>query len=415
MAVIPSEVTCRKCGRVCPVDEGYAPWCDACGWNLVPAAQRTPEPSPREQARNARQQRVYERVAARDVRKPRPDLAAWLGMALAAIVQGLGLVAIIGAIALLIWGFPSPVAIAVAIGLIGGGWAFLPQFGRLPRDASTREQLPELFALLDEIADALDAPRVHRVAIVEGTDSAFAQLGFRRRGLLTIGLARFHVLAPQERVALLAHEVAHAVDGDPRRGVLIGGSLGNMRQLAAELRRAAAKREGALWIFYKFWAALPASFARVLEHSTATTTQRAEHYADVLAARVAGTEAVVGALAAIPLDAMWDTACQRARRNPDANVYDELRARLAIVPERELERSRRRERLPGRRTDDAHPPTGLRIELLERVPRAPKVTSTDVRADVIDRELAARRAELSRQALAPKPAETDQDVPPSRV
>ena len=69
-------------------------------------------------------------------------------------------------------------------------------------------------------------------------------------------------------------------------------------------------------------------------------------------------------------------AIQRAAIEDDApGALDRVRAALRAVPARERERRRRIARLEQARLEDTHPPTGMRIALLEeRAPQPPLVT-----------------------------------------
>jgi hypothetical protein len=70
------------------------------------------------------------------------------------------------------------------------------------------------------------------------------------------------------------------------------------------------------------------------------------------------------------------------------------------VPDRERERRRRVARREDARLGETHPPSGKRIELLERRPRvAPAVVLDATRSTAIDLELATRRTAAGRQLL----------------
>ena len=109
--------------------------------------------------------------------------------------------------------------------------------------------------------------------------------------------------------------------------------------------------------------------------------QRAEYLADAAAARVAGTAAAIALHERLLLYRTFQDAIQQAALADDARgALDRVRAALRSVPERERERRRRVARLEQTRLEDTHPPTGMRIALLEdRAPLPPAVTLSRVR------------------------------------
>jgi hypothetical protein len=116
---------------------------------------------------------------------------------------------------------------------------------------------------------------------------------------------------------------------------------------------------------------------------------RAEYLADALAARVAGTDAVVGLHERLLLESVFELAVQRAAQSSgEPDLFDSLAQAVRAVPAREIERRRRVARLADSRLDATHPPTGSRIELLEG---RPKETGTlflsEQKASAIDSEL----------------------------
>jgi Zn-dependent protease with chaperone function len=57
--------------------------------------------------------------------------------------------------------------------------------------------------------------------------------GWRRRRVLMLGSGPLAVLAPQELVALIAHELGHARNGDARRGLVVGSAVSGLAELHA--------------------------------------------------------------------------------------------------------------------------------------------------------------------------------------
>ncbi|RPI74688.1 MAG: hypothetical protein EHM45_17760 [Desulfobacteraceae bacterium] len=59
------------------------------------------------------------------------------------------------------------------------------------------------------------------MVINEEFNAGFTQAGWKRRKIYYIGLPLWSVLDNHEKIALMAHEVAHKVNGDAARGFLV--------------------------------------------------------------------------------------------------------------------------------------------------------------------------------------------------
>ena len=80
------------------------------------------------------------------------------------------------------------------------------------------------------------------------------------------------------------------------------------------------------------------------------------------------------------------------------DLYSTIAAEARNVPERERERRRRVARLEGARLDVTHPPTGLRIRLLEERGHLEPTLALDAEeAAQIDRELQATSGVVARR------------------
>jgi heat shock protein HtpX len=146
---------------------------------------------------------------------------------------------------------------------------------------------------------------------------------------------------------------------------------------------------------------IPRAMSYALSHLVWRDSQRAEYQADLLAASVAGTPAALSLLDKLHFDQIVPETVQRIFLSQrDQNVFDELRARAASLPLRELERIRRVERLEGSRLDVTHPPTTHRIALLRARPTPDaRVHLHDEQSVQIDRELAALQPAIQREMV----------------
>jgi hypothetical protein len=70
---------------------------------------------------------------------------------------------------------------------------------------------------------------VHALRLTFEFNSSISFCGPARRRSLALDVPMLMTLNAQETVALLSHELAHTVNGDPGRGLLIGGALESLQ------------------------------------------------------------------------------------------------------------------------------------------------------------------------------------------
>lgn len=90
----------------------------------------------------------------------------------------------------------------------------------------TRQQVPELFAMLDELASVMKAPKLNNVILNGELNAGIVQrprLGFIgwQSNYLLMGLPLMQALSPQQCKAVLAHELAHLCGDDGRASAWI--------------------------------------------------------------------------------------------------------------------------------------------------------------------------------------------------
>ncbi|MFJ6137910.1 M48 family metalloprotease [Kitasatospora sp. NPDC092286] len=447
--------TCPRCAARLDADPRFTVWCPRCEWNLAPEPEAEPTEKSgaartravrREQAAADRAEQLYRELAAgRGTATGRRD---WLAAAAVAAVVHLATAALFGwALWLLVTG-NTPLrclgAAALAVVVL-----LRPRLGRVPRDEHLldRRRAPALYGLADRIAAQLGTGPVGVIRIDGSFNASIGVVGLRRRTVLTLGLPLWEALDEQQRIALLGHEFAHRVNADHRRGLWLSsaiGALAHWHDLArprehpgqpgglrllfqfAELISGAVLH-GLAWLF---WRAL-----LLLDRLTARAGQQAEYHADTLAARTASTEAARGMLETLLLGGAVGTLVTRLRADhqnrPRAGrrgmtaragaaragaahaeatrdlapasdaLWERLRDHLAAVPPLERERLRRRSALDRCAVDATHPPTHLRLALLERSTPVPAaITATPAEFTAITAELAPHRERVARVLLA---------------
>jgi heat shock protein HtpX len=235
-------------------------------------------------------------------------------------------------------------------------------------------------------------------------NASFRQVGWRRRNVLMLGLPLLAILNGEERVALIAHRLSHAVNGDPNRGYFTGTAVASLIEWYRLLRphriwnfRSHGSSAGALVgmgavvgnLLSLCLSSVAWLGAYVLSHLLWHDSQRAEYLADSLAAHVAGTDTMLALLDKLHFSRTFTNAVRGVWVGQGSlSLFAELQRNTAEMPERELQRIRRVEHLEAIRLDVTHPPTVYRIELLKahRVPQ-PHVVVSPLDVEQMDREL----------------------------
>ncbi|HSB69216.1 MAG TPA: M48 family metallopeptidase [Candidatus Methylomirabilis sp.] len=242
-------------------------------------------------------------------------------------------------------------------------------------------------------------PECERRVINEDFNAAFGRVGWRQREVLYMGLPLWAILENEERVALIAHELAHGVNGDPVRGFFVGSAA------AALARWYTLFRPDRIWDESKGIAGLPAVpfniamlmlanlawiAAVALSHLLWRDSQRAEYLADRLAASISGTGPSRSLLRKLHYGETFALAIHRAvvSQGARSDILDNLRELGLKAPPREVERVTRVQQLEGSRLDATHPPSAYRIELLRAHYVAhPKVEFPPPEFEAVEKEL----------------------------
>jgi Zn-dependent protease with chaperone function len=388
------------------------PWCPSCDWNLD---QATPVVFGWRWV-DRRLHRVASRLTdaqfaalAEGPLSPRTMTAARVATLAAAVLL---LAAVLGIAALGVWLlFFDFFSVSTVLGalLIGIAVVLRPRLGRLSGLAEhgvvvEPAKAPHLFALVKRVATAVGAPEPRVVMLGYDLNAFTTAVGVRRTRVLNLGLPMWATLEPQERVALLGHELGHFVNGDVRRGPLTQVAETTLDRIA-HLFDADGRGTDDFFarIITRLLGQTLSAVARTLQLVIVWTSlrdsQRAEYLADEMAARAGGTDAAVGLAKHLLVGTSIDTVVRREARAGNGMPAWHDAARVA--------RTNLAASLPvlsrlSRHTEaslySSHPPTGLRAEMLERRPRlAAAVTLTESEAAHIDDELAVHQRRVLRE------------------
>ena len=397
---------CPDCAQPTVTTGLGRPWCPSCDWNLdatVPVFFGWGWLDRRLHRVAVRLNATQFAALADGPLTPGTTTAARLTTMAAAVLllAGVLAVAVLG-VWLVVVDFFS-VSTVLGVVLLGVAYFLRPRLGRLSALVEDRARLepaqaPQLFALVERVAVAVGAPTPQVLILGYDLNAFTTTVGLRRTRVLSLGLPLWATLAPQERVALLGHELGHFVNGDVRRGPLTLVAETTLARVADLFRLDGGRGGGFIEVVVAFLTRqlgrLVAGAARALQLLLVWTSQRdsqrAEYLADEIGARAGGTEAAIGLADHGVFLVSIDTVVRREARagNGMAAWYRAAQvARVNLAAVRPV--LRRLSRHTEASLNASHPPTGLRAEMLERRPRQDAaVTLSEVTAAAIDQELA---------------------------
>ena len=383
------QSVCPRCGATIEVTPGFVAWCEACDWNLRPSVAAAPTSFTAKFYAAFGQragQLVFTQLRGASSLKPGITPSWVAAMLFALAIHLLTLAVLAGGVYLVVTNRPYFLIEIFGAVLIALGLCMVPRVPKYPAKVASRDDFPALYEAAGKAARAVGANPPHATVLDVKYNASYSRAGWRRRQVLTLGLPLLAILDEREIVALLGHEMAHGVNGDSTYGFFIGSAvdaLGRWHDMlyptsssAIVTQRGAAPLATLLVRpILMLLAQIPRGAAFILIHLLWQDSQRAEYLADSLAAKAAGTEAVLSLLAKFQLAPLVQFTVQNAATGSShEGLLQLLRKRCDMLPPAEWKRLDRVGRLEQSRLDCTHPPTSLRIALLEaRVVAQPTV------------------------------------------
>ncbi|QNE18921.1 M48 family metalloprotease [Kribbella qitaiheensis] len=398
---------CPQCSQQVPVDPRCVTWCDKCDWNVDPTPTDRPYAAWRLKLEHRLADTLYRELESGTVHRASWDAARLTAYLLSALLLLVPLTAFLGGIALLLFYRPLWLSIAFAVVAFCLAILFRPRMHGLSDDAQPlhRADAPSLYAVLDRLAEAIGTQPVHLVVVDAEPNIWFARIGWRFRPVVGIGVPAWIALGPQERVAVLAHELGHGKHGDARHGFVVDAAetiLAEIQETFSTQPLDDFRREAGVYletdptvgivtrILNATVGALARSYGWLLAKAALRSSQRAEYLADRKAGEMAGSEAAASMLERTLLFSTSYLALERRLRfAPDEEPVAAVRRELGEFPAREIERRVRASRIRDTRTDSTHPPTYLRTRLIRTRPAtSARVVLGPEENHAIDRKLA---------------------------
>jgi len=265
-----------------------------------------------------------------------------------------------------------------------------------------------MYELADRVAKALGATPPEGIIVDWQFNAAFGRVGWRRSPILYLGLPLFLILNDRERIALLAHELAHDVNGDPTRDFLTSSAINALLQWHAAIRP--TQIIGHTW-YHTLANGLMLGLSwpigliiLLMSHLLWRESQRAEYLADYLSAQVAGTGPVQTALRKLRFGHLLaPTVARCAVSSPKAekpDLFDEFRRRVPEEPFWAEPETGEAEEDSQNRLDVTHPPLSYRIKFIQSLPEVrPAVAISTSEADQLDRELSLLKPGIQHRLL----------------
>lgn len=403
------------------MDSRFPAWCGDCDWNVDPLG-----PEVEQQGRLARVrrtlagrhgERLLAEVSAGGTLRPGKDRPALLAYGIALMVHGVTVALAAGGIWCVVGGWGSPGPVVAGLFFMALAWSLRPRTPRLPKDGLLlyRTDAPALYGLIDEIAQVAGTRSVDVIAVDGAFNASVRTCGVRGRRLLTLGVPLWETLEPQQRIAVLGHELGHYSNGDTRRGIVFGTAYRSLTIWHYYLQPTEdpSPLEMVANLVYLVPRSLVLGMLMLLDQLTLRSKQRAEYLADSVAARAGSTEAAVAFLDRL---LVADSAVITVRRESNRlrtrprgtgraeeradGLWELLAAHMESIPEHEYERQRRVGARRGHSVDDTHPPTHLRRQCLLAGAVTPAAVMTDNdREQRIAAELADARGQVARQIV----------------
>lgn len=425
------ERSCPQCNKLLQITIGYPTWCPDCNWNLEPQepeiiqwikAQRKQDPFEKlyESIRQIRKDKIAAPIISSSGKyKITIDAVAVYFIAL--LIDSLLLLPVM-AIAGSLRSEPTWVtAVFHSLPYFAISFFLWPNSDPMPDEFLSPEKYPTLYRVVNHVAESVKAPRIKRIVVDTTFNAAYGVYGLRQKPILLLGWPLLAVLSRQERLALLGHELAHAVNKDPSRNIFVTIAL---HILFKVYKAVWLLRSWVISVVFWFgillvvglittglfqastwWTLLSGVFVAIvislilllgifgLRYFLWREHYRAEFRADWLSAQVAGTIAAVSSLRKSGWGYPVSLAInQHYRQLIKTKHYQDLipllQRHIEDAPDSERERIKRVEAKQEQSISDTHPGTAVRRAALESNPiHNPSVTITEEEWQAFEKEL----------------------------
>jgi Zn-dependent protease with chaperone function len=323
---------------------------------------------------------LFDEVASASIEdlRPKSTTSSLLAVALSTLVHGWSVI-IFAAGFFLIFSITksfNPFLLLIGIAAVATGWQMRPRLDRIPKEKANLQDFPMLYSVVHKIAEVLGSPQVSTIVLTPEFNASFQRVGVGQKIVLRLGVPLLSVLDKDEFIALVGHELAHGINGDPNRGLYIGSAVRSLAYWSYLLHPRVLYEDGSglvglLGIPFKLLALLLSNLSRftafILVNLLWRSSQRSEYLADYLASKASGTSSMIRMLHKLYYGHLFtETVHQYVIGKPKWNFFDEFISRVTNLSGERLQAIKEKERSPESQVDTTHPPTVNRIELLEK-------------------------------------------------
>lgn len=390
-------IKCPKCGSEIEITEGYVQWCEHCLWNLKPDANKISKDNVVNSIYKKLGKRLgkelFQSMVKSNSLKPGMTLSKLFAYLISCAVFSISIINIVLIIYLLTNFSINVIIVVLCLFLSGMAIAAFPRIGKVPQNILSRTEFPALYKLADSITKASGSEEIYGIVIDGKFNASYTEVGLKRRKIIYIGLPLYYILDDEEKVALLSHEIAHGINGDITKGLVMGTALKTLISWYKIFAPGGNSHNSAITmitnVIMLVLSKIILMFIMMLVYLVYNDSQRAEYLADYIGASISGTNAMKSLLIKLRLGNTFSSALQRAAlSNGKISFFHELLTKTNMVPKKEIDRINMIEKMEGSSLDATHPPTADRISFMEQQGNFnPKFVLSEADSLLIEKEI----------------------------
>jgi len=381
LSTIDSHNICPGCHSELSETEDFTLWCKKCEWNLVPS-ESVKSGSVFQNIYLSLSRKYSESLfnslvnSSTEKLKPTITLALVFAFSVSAIIYLITIFLAIFGVWILVIGWANIFALIIGTVCLLISWFIRPRIPKVPKGVVTRKDFPILYEFIDSIALSLNSKSVDGVIIKGDLNASFGQFGLTNKKIIRIGLPLWEILSIEEKSALISHELSHGINGDPLRGLFIGKALESLIGWYFLLRPDSfwEPENGLLGILMLplnvvlfAISGLVLLIARLLAHLIYIDSQKSEYFADYLATKVCGTDAMASLLEKSLIGSQrFELILHKVSlRKEEGDLFEDFSKDVLSLSTEEKVKIRKIGESAQSRLDATHPPTFFRIRFLK--------------------------------------------------
>ncbi|MGE5703112.1 MAG: M48 family metallopeptidase [Clostridia bacterium] len=311
-----------------------------------------------------------------------------------------------GVYGLIRW-YHSPFILLLFFMIMMISWLSRPRPNRLSNQVFLLQpdHCPQTYKILTTIEKELGLSKRIQYGISPHYEAYTTEIGWKRTPVVVLGYPLLRACTPEELTALVSHELAHCVNHDSRRSGPVAYALRILSNWSDMLDPSMHSIDTLYQILSKllmrilYW--IPYSLLFLLVHLFWNQSQRAEYKADRLAAKIAGSDAMISMLQTVHLDHIFEMVVgKHALQKQDNSLGDQLQETFSQVPEKEKTRVQHILERSNKSMDTTHPSTHYRIEMLRAHGQSPSHHMSAEECQAIRHEVNAQaQVKMERQMI----------------